>query len=260
MQRGDTVQSIAQYHNVEVQDLVEAVKQCIPGIAATGLVPSQTICIPPYSQRCRNVIKSDGVEGCMLYGVEDGDMLESIGQAFNSTATELADINGDIVSAGRSLRSGTRIRLPPWSSSCPNPTVTSNACRVHYAGTGEYLYGLSLGYSVSLQSLQDLNRDLPAHSMLSPGQRVKIPPFTGGCGDGKAATPDYECVTDCRAYRIVADDSLDTIARRFDQSAIDIVTANPSLSSGMDLPVSHLVRIAPWSTRCMGEGLVVRGR
>jgi murein DD-endopeptidase MepM/ murein hydrolase activator NlpD len=122
--------------------------------------------------------------GAADYTVAEGDSLGAIAARHGVDPAELARANNlkpeDIIFAGQQLT------LPPGARApVAAPATPPNE---HLVADGDTLGGIAARYQLSLQALADAN-GLGPDDPIFVGQKLKLPPSTGGDGASKPAAP-----------------------------------------------------------------------
>ncbi|GAB4813460.1 hypothetical protein N2152v2_000506 [Parachlorella kessleri] len=262
VQPGDSVWGIAKSHGLLQTDLTDALAQCLPGGYVDGqtvLQAGEEVCLPPYFPDCQYVSNSGGNAQCKLYTVQTGDTLSGVATKFSIYINDLQDLNSDVLDDTTPMRTGLKLRLPPWDkNSCPDPSDTAPSCRYYIVQGGDYVNLIAAGFGVSVDDLLAANTDLANTSTLAPGMRVKIPPFPGSCGKGYPAKFPTEGINLCRLYNIKEGDSLSSIAVKFGSTVADLVALNPEFTDPNLLQPGKQIKIPKWDATCT-TGIVVPG-
>jgi membrane-bound lytic murein transglycosylase D len=145
------------------------------------------------------------------YRVRAGDTLSEIAQRFDTSVTDLMEING---LAGTHIRAGQQLRVPP-SGVGGSPVSTASAeppgqlessrprpLKIHVVQPGDTLWDIARAHKVNHRSLAKWN-GLSTRDTLHPGQTLHV----GAVAPGSGAEP--------YSYRVESGDSLYRIARRF---------------------------------------------
>ncbi len=141
--------------------------------------------------------------------------------------------------------------IPPTETPLPPPTDTPQPPRFHQVEFGETLYGLSLLYRISADSIAETNGFTVDSPSVTAGEQLQIPWPT--------ATPPLESmlfeqdgqtfladVTDCQMYTIEQGDSLLAMAGKFDVPSDVIVQVNRMTQERIDL-------LQPGDTFCIPQ-------
>eukprot|EP00887_Chlorella_sp_A99_P006876 scaffold2.g6876.t1 len=230
IKNGDSLWSIANANGVLQDDLLTALEQCIGFTSTTMLQVGQQICLPPWQPSCAYVANSGGVETCKMYQVQTGDTLASIASSFGLYTPDLATLNSDIYSGTGPLAVGTYLRLPPWNdATCADPGSDAPSCRVYVVTAGDSVWSIASAFYISSSDLLSVNIGLTTGSVLSPGQRIRIP-----------------------------GDSIALIALKFATTVADIVSANPELADPSLLTPGKTIKLPPFPDSC-GSPVIVTG-
>lgn len=140
-------------------------------------------------------------EGTILYTVRSGDSLYSIARRYNTTVSEIKNLNGltsDLLTIGRQL-------LIPISDDI-NPSITTKTYTVKL---GDTLYGVANNYNTTVDELKNVNG--LTSNILSVGQVLTIPSKDENVSN---------------TYTVKSGDSLYSIARRFNTTVDELITIN----------------------------------
>lgn len=118
--------------------------------------------------------------------------------------------------------------------------------------SGDTLFFIARRFNISLQSLININPQIPDPNIIYPGQVICIPLAVPGPGPGISCPGG-------RIYRVVGGDTMFEIARRFGVALETLITANPQITNpdlicpGQEICVPHSVGTA----HCPGGTLYV---
>jgi LysM repeat protein len=195
VRRGDTLASIARQFGVSE----EAILRENPFLRILGVRTGFVICIPrPQPEQC---------PGGFFYTVMAGDTLGSIANRFNTSV-------GAILRANPGLEPG---RLFPGQRICI-PSERPPACPGGFFYTvvaGDTLFAIALRFNTTVNAILQANPGLDPNRLFV-GQRICIPAVR------PPACPGF-------LYTVVAGDTLNSIANRFNTSVGAILQVNPGL-------------------------------
>ncbi len=146
---GDSLWSIAKKYNVSVSDLKSA-----NGLTSSMLSIGQVLKIP-------TIVKEEPKQN--IYVVKKGDSLYKIAQNYDTTVSEIMQLN-NLTSTALSI--GQVLEIPVKN-------VSSNT---YIVKSGDSLYKIAQNYNTTVNELKSLN-DLTSN-LLSIGQVLKIPTVT----------------------------------------------------------------------------------
>lgn len=128
VQSGDYLASIASAFGVTETALLSV----NPSLTANSILQiGEPIKIPPFPSTCGagtpSLPPTTNVLKCRGYRVQQGDTIQSIALAFQTTVSAIEGVNPSL-SAGSILQPGTIVNIPPYDSSCTSPIlVTPNS-------------------------------------------------------------------------------------------------------------------------------------
>ena len=198
VQKVDSLYSIDKKYNTTVNELVSLNK-----LSSTILSIGHVLNIP-------NIV----TENYETYTVKSGDTLYSIANKYNTTVSELMNLNG---LSTTSLSIGQSLKIPTNAPS-------SDEGGTYIVKSGDTLYSIAAKYDTTVSKLMDLN-DLTSSS-LSIGQVLKLP-----------SNVDNDYVT----YTVKSGDTLYSIAKKYNTTVDNIKNLNNlstnTLSIGQTLQI-----------------------
>lgn len=159
------------------------------------------------------------------YVVKSGDTLYSIAKKYNTTVSEIKDLNN---LSTNTLKIGSVLKIPSPSDT----EIEENDNYISYTiKTGDTLYSISKKYNTTVDTIKNLN-NLTSNT-LTIGQTLKIPSKT------------EEDTTNYTTYKVVSGDNLYSIAKKYNTTVDSIKNLN-NLSSNL-LSIGQVLKI-PTST------------
>lgn len=218
VQSGETLFSIAQDYNIEVQDLKEW-----NNLQNNQLTIGQQLIIQPAD-----------AEKATLHTVETQETLFSISKQYGVSIAELRSWN-DL--SGNNLSVGQQLRIYPdsmeGSSNAGNTdnsiVVSSNTQQNTYytVKSGDTLYKIARGHNMTLDQLKSLNN--LSTNTISIGQQLTV--------KARSAPPSVaETPTDSSPqgkfvnYRVGSDESLNSILNKFQMDEQEFRALNPDVT------------------------------
>ena len=181
---GDSLWSIAKKYNVSVADLKEA-----NGLTSSKLSIGDVLKIPTKEEK---PVKEN------VYVVKSGDSLYKIAQNYDTTVSELIQLN-NLTSTNLSI--GQILEIP-----------TTTSTNTYTVKSGDSLYKIAQSYNTTVNELVNLNN--LSSTVLSIGQVLKIPQPTNTQN----------------TYTVKSGDNLYEIARRNNTTVMELMNLN-NLSS-----------------------------
>ncbi|MBR6690874.1 MAG: LysM peptidoglycan-binding domain-containing protein [Bacilli bacterium] len=194
---GDSLWSIAKKYNVSVSDLKEA-----NGLTSSMLTIGDVLKIPV-------IVEEEPKEN--VYVVKKGDSLYKIAQNYDTTVSEIIQLN-NLTSTALSI--GQLLEIPVT-------TITENTYTVK---SGDSLYKIAQNYNTTVNELVNLNN--LSSTALSIGQILKLPSTTTGMGN---------------TYTVKSGDNLYEIARKNNTTVSDLMSIN-NLSSTL-LSIGQVLKL-----------------
>lgn len=211
VQRGDSLYRIAQLY----QTTVSAIKE-LNGLTSDLLTIGQILKIPG--------LDSDGSTNYVNYTVQKGDSLYSIAKSFDTTVSEIMDLNqlsSTILSIGQILKIPTKNSGTDYG--------------VYLVKKGDTLYSIANQYGITVSELKSLNN--LTSDQLSIGMMLKVP-NTGAileCFGSNYEEPTY--IT----HTVVRGDNLYSLALQYGVSVDSIKKLN-NLTSNL-LSIGQVLKI-----------------
>lgn len=155
------------------------------------------------------------------YVVKKGDSLYSIANKYNTTVSELKELNN----LGTNNLNINQILKIPSSDSGGNTSNGSSSGNTYIVKSGDTLYGISKMFGLTVDELKKLNN--LSSNILSIGQKLNV---------GSSIDSD-----DYVNYKVVSGDSLYSIAKRYNTTVNEIKDLN-NLSSNL-LSIGQVLKI-----------------
>ncbi|GAA0498551.1 hypothetical protein GCM10008986_27080 [Salinibacillus aidingensis] len=165
---GDTLIGIASFHNTTVDAIKEA-----NGLTSDTIRAGQILTIPdnaPVTESDMQNTQTEAEQAAnrpVIYTVQSGDSLSSIGNRFGLSVSELKSINH---LTSDTLYIGQTLRLNETAATTQNRIVY----KTHTVEAGDNIWALSKEYGIPQAELLRAN-NLTTQSALSIGQELRIP-------------------------------------------------------------------------------------
>ena len=196
VKKGDSLYKIAQNYDTTVSEIMS-----LNNLTSTNLSIGQVLNIPT------NLVSEN------IYIVKKGDSLYKIAQNYNTTISQIMDLNN---LTNTSLSIGQSLKIPSTSSE-----VT------YVVKKGDSLYKIAQNYNTTVSKLKELNN--LSSNILSIGQILKIPT------SNKTNSSNY--IT----YKVVSGDSLYSIAKKYNTTVNKLKELN-NLTSNL-LSIGQILKI-----------------
>ena len=196
---GDSLYSIAQKYSTTVSELKQ-----LNNLPSNLLSIGQVLRLPTTTTPTNKT-----------YTVKSGDSLYSIAKAYNTTVSELKQLNN---LTSNLLSIGQVLRLPTTTATPTNKTYTVKS--------GDSLYSIAKAYNTTVSELKQLNN--LTSNLLSIGQVLRLPTTT--------ATPTN------KTYTVKSGDSLYSIAKAYNTTVSELKQLN-NLTSNL-LSIGQVLKIS----------------
>ena len=196
---GDSLYSIAQKYSTTVSELKQ-----LNNLPSNLLSIGQVLRLPTTTTPTNKT-----------YTVKSGDSLYSIANAYNTTVSELKQLNN---LTSNLLSIGQVLRLPTTTATPTNKTYTVKS--------GDSLYSIAKAYNTTVSELKQLNN--LTSNLLSIGQVLRLPTT--------ATTPTN------KTYTVKSGDSLYSIAKAYNTTVSELKQLN-NLTSNL-LSIGQVLKIS----------------
>jgi LysM repeat protein len=208
IKQGETLFEIARVYDVTVDDI----QSHNPG-SKSGIKSGQILKIPYKEVKDKSVFQEPKKGDSFLHIVKSKETLYGIARSYNADINEIKSLNpgmGDTVKEGQAIQ--IPIRYKPEQSFRVDKTGTKK----HVVQPGETLYSISKQYHVSVDEIKTVNSAIPEN--LKVGQELLIP------------VKDLDVQKPGKTHKVVAGETLYSIARLYNISPDDLRQSNPGIS------------------------------
>ena len=228
VKRGDTLYGISNQFGVSVTELAN-----LNNVNANTLQIGQILTIPTNSGTNPN--------NMFMYTVQNGDSLYSIAKKYNTTISEIINLNN---LKNNNLSIGQVLRIPETYTN-ENELVLPNYIN-YIVKKGDTLYSIALNNNIDINTLMKDN-SLTSNS-LSIGQILKIRVSNGDEVIEECFGEEYIPLetTSTINYTVKKGDSLYSIAKKYNTGVSNIVSLNNLTSN--NLSIGQVLKIPTSST------------
>lgn len=162
-----------------------------------------------------------------LYTVQSGDTMFTIARSYNISLQDLIDANPQI-SDPNMIYPGERLCIPVDDAdvSCPEG-------QIYQVAPGDTMYEIARRYQVNLDELVNANPQIADPAQIFPGQTICIPGNTSPRCQGGVL------------YTVQSCDTMFEIARSYNMSLADLITANPQITNPDRIFPGQVICIPP---------------
>ena len=217
VKKGDSLYSIANKYGITVNDLKD-----INNLTSNTLQIGQKLIIPIQKEQ----------EEAGIYTVKSGDTLYSIAKEYNTTISELMNLN-NLKTATLSI--GQQLKLPGTKEE-----IETNE---YIVKSGDTLYKIANTYDLSVADL--INANNLKSNTLQIGQKLIIP-----------ATKQEQPTTSYQNYTITKGDNLYAIAREYNTTVADLMKINNLISNL--LSIGQVIKVPTTSTNTSANTYTVQ--
>ena len=214
VKRGDTLYGISKQFNTSMQKIRE-----LNNLKDDNIYPSQVLIISANTE--------SNPSECVIYTVKKGDNLYNIAKKYNTTVDAIKRYNN---LATNNLSINQRLKIPCYSS----PTVSEKPSYINYTvKKGDSLYSIATKYNTTVDQIKK-NNNLTSNT-LSIGQNLIIEDSDNTDEIEECYGTDYEVSNDYKEYVVKKGDSLYSIAKQYNITVNDIITANNLTNNNLSI-------------------------
>ena len=223
VQAGDTLSGIASRYGVSVEEIASINGSTNPNLIYPGEV------LKIYPEEKRESRDTNRIEFYSTYIVKSGDTLSGIAAEFNTTVSELVDLND--ISNPNLIYPGEILKIPDIKGESSKSVSSKQYIKTYIVRRGDTLYGIAQRFGTTVAKLVQLN-GISNPNLIYPGQVLKIE-SSGRVDDGEGFR-DF--------YVIQKGDTLSSIARRFN-TTVENLLENNNILSDKQIVEGHVIRV-----------------
>ena len=212
IQKGETAYFIAQKYKISVDEIYKFNPE-----SQSGIKDSQIIKIPVHSAGKQNQQ--------ITHIVGAKETLYGLSKQYNVSVETLQNANSEILAGG--LQIGQELIIPQNSANLSKTEITASSKVTHQVVAKESLFSIARQYNVSVQDLENLNKDLLQNG-LQIGQTIAIPNKRKTL-DGRVRVINQETVF----HVVEAKETKFSIAKKYGISIDQLESQNPEIVNGL---------------------------
>ena len=212
IQKGETAYFIAQKYKVSVDEIYKFNPE-----SQSGIKDNQIIKIPVHSAGKQNQQ--------ITHIVGAKETLYGLSKQYNVSVEALQNANSEILAGG--LQVGQELIIPQNSANLSKTEITASSKVTHQVVAKESLFSIARQYNVSVQDLENLNKDLLQNG-LQIGQTIAIPNKRKTL-DGRVRVINQETVF----HVVEAKETKFSIAKKYGISIDQLESQNPEIVNGL---------------------------
>ncbi|TDW52440.1 LysM domain-containing protein [Flavobacterium sp. 270] len=212
IQKGETAYFIAQKYKVSVDEIYKLNPE-----SQNGIKDNQIIKIPVHAESKTNQKQQTHI-------VLAKETLFGLSKQYNVSVEAIQNANQEILAGG--LQIGQELIIPE-STSNPKTEVLSTSKITHQVTAKESLFSIARQYNVSVQDLENLNKDLLQNG-LQIGQTITIPNKRKTL-DGRVRVINQETVF----HVVEPKETKFSIAKKYSISIDQLESQNPEIVNGL---------------------------
>ncbi|WP_269235233.1 lytic transglycosylase [Flavobacterium flavigenum] len=213
IQKGETAYFIAQKYKVSVDEIYKLNPE-----SQNGIKDNQIIKIPVHSLQKINQDQQT------VHIVGEKETLYGLSKKYNVSAEALQNANPILVSG---LQIGQELIIPNNASNASKTEITTSSKVKHQVLAKESLFSIARQYNVSVQDLENLNKDLLLNG-LQIGQTIAIPSKRKTL-DGRVRVINQETVF----HVVEPKETKFSISKKYGISIDQLESQNPEIVNGL---------------------------
>jgi LysM repeat protein len=214
IQKGETAYFIAQKYKVSVDEIYKLNPE-----SQSGIQDNQVLKIPVHSTE-QQIPKQQ-----ITHIVAAKETLYGISKQYKVTVDAIQNANLDILSNG--LQIGQELIIPQDPANLPKTEITTSSKASHQVVAKESLFSIARQYNVSVQDLENENRELLQNG-LQIGQTIVIPNKRKTL-DGRVRVINKETIF----HVVEAKETKFSIAKKYGVSIDQLESQNPEIVNGL---------------------------
>jgi LysM repeat protein len=214
IQKGETAYFIAQKYKVSVDEIYKLNPE-----SQSGIKDNEILKIPVHSAEKQN----QNQQKTHIVGAKE--TLFGLSKQYGISVEALQNANQEILSNG--LQIGQELVIPQNTSNSSKTEITTSSKGTHLVVAKESLFSIARQYNVSVQDLENLNKDLLQNG-LQIGQTIAIPNKRKTL-DGRVRVINQETI-----FHIVeSKETKFSIAKKYGISIDQLESQNPEIVNGL---------------------------
>jgi len=223
VQAGDTLSGIASRYGTTFEEIAS-----INGIANPNQIyPGEVLKI--YPNETRENRNTDNQNFSSTYIVKSGDTLSAIAQRFNTSVSELVELND--ISNPNLIYPGEIIKIPTITNENSKSATSRQYIKTYIVRSGDTLSSIAQRFNTSVRELVQLN-DISNPNLIYPGQVLKI--------ESSRNTQNNDGFTGL--YVVQKGDTLSKIARKLN-TTVDKLSQDNDLVSNDKIYENQVLRV-----------------
>ncbi|MEN2402762.1 LysM peptidoglycan-binding domain-containing protein [Flavobacterium sp. MC2016-06] len=213
IQKGETAYFIAQKYKVSIDEIYKLNPE-----SQNGIKDNQILKIPVHAAEKQNLKQQTHI-------VAAKETLFGLSKQYNVSVEAIQNANLDILASG--LQIGQELVIPESASNLSKTEATSSSKQTHLVAPKESLFSIARQYNVSVQDLENLNKDLLQNG-LQIGQTVAVPNKRKTL-DGRVRVINQETIF----HVVEPKETKFSIAKKYGISIDQLESQNPEIVNGL---------------------------
>ncbi|MDQ6469279.1 LysM peptidoglycan-binding domain-containing protein [Flavobacterium sp. LHD-80] len=214
IQKGETAYFIAQKYKVSVDEIYKLNPE-----SQNGIKDNQVIKIPVHSS------EKPKLDSQIIHTVLAKETLYALSKKYNVSQEAIQEVNKEILAGG--LQIGQELIIPQNTSNSSKTENTTISKSSHLVVAKESLFSIARQYNVSVQDLEDLNKNLLQNG-LQIGQTIAIPNKRKTL-DGRVRVINQETIF----HVVESKETKFSISKKYGISIDQLESQNPEIVNGL---------------------------